>query len=182
MPFAVKSCLDVALWFTDRALNDNEYLQPQKLHRLMYLSQAYFSVAYPGKKLMPGTFVTDTYGPVEPTVFHTLSYGRPHMVEPNPITGDVKHFLDSIWRRFGQHATDQLTKRVAEHALVADAMAKGPGEEITFETMVKFYSSEAAARKGAPSVDSVVRPRVMRSQTGKPVAVTAWRPGTPKKD
>ncbi|HSV29910.1 MAG TPA: hypothetical protein VLL76_10135, partial [Candidatus Omnitrophota bacterium] len=99
-----------------------------------------------------------------------------HMVEQNPINGDVKHFLDSIWRRFGQYSTDQLTKRVAEHSPVAEAMAKGPGEEIAFDVMVKFYSSEAAARKGAPSVDNVVRPRVLRSQTGKPVSVTSWRP------
>lgn len=176
MPFAVKSCLDVVFWFTDRALNDNEYLQPQKLHRLMYLAQAYYSVAYPGRKLMPATFVTDTFGPIEPTVFHTLAFGRPHMIEPNTISGDTVHFLDSIWRRFGQYKADQLTKRVAEHVPVAEAMAKGPGQEIEFKAMLNFYSSEAAARRNAPSVDQVVRPRVMRSQTGKPVAVTSWRP------
>ena len=39
---AVFSTFDVAFWFADTALNNNEYLQPQKLHRLLFLSQAYF--------------------------------------------------------------------------------------------------------------------------------------------
>ena len=177
MPFAVTSCLDVAFWFTDRALNDREYLQPQKLHRLMYLAQAYFSVAYPGRKLMPAVFVTDEMGPVEPTVFHALAYGRPHMVESHPIPEQVAHFLDSIWRRFGASTADQLTQRVNQHTPVAEAMGKGAGEEIAFEAMVTFYASEAATRRsGALPVDKVLRPRVMRSQDGKPVSVTAWRP------
>ncbi|MGE5505147.1 MAG: Panacea domain-containing protein [Actinomycetota bacterium] len=184
MAIAVKSCLDVAFWFTDRALDDREYLQPQKLHRLLYLAQAYYAVAYHGRKLMPATFVTDNFGPVEPTVFHTLSYGRPHMIEANAVPDQVKHFLDSIWRRFGPNTADQLTKKLADHNPVAEAMAKGLNEEIAFEAMVKFYSSEAAARKGAPAVDNVLRPRVMRSQSGKPVSVTGWKPkaATVKKD
>ncbi len=176
MPFAVKSSLDVVLWFNDQALNDNEYLQPQKLHRLLYLAQAYFSVAYPGRKLMPAVFVVDEFGPVEPTVFHLFAYGRPHMVEPNRIPEQVDHFLDSIWRRFGASSADQLTQRVAAHVPVAEAMAKGSGEEIPLEAMIKFYASEAAARKGAPPVDQVLRPRVLRSQGGKPVSVTTWKP------
>lgn len=176
MPFAVKSCLDVVFWFADRALNDREYVQPQKLHRLLYLSQAYYSVAYPGRKLMPATFVTDNWGPIEPTVFHALAYGRPPMIEANAIAETPRHFLDSIWRRFGQYSADQLTKRVAEHAPVTEAMLKGLGEEIPFEAMVAYYASEAAARQGAPDVDTVVRPRVMRSQDGRPVNVKSWRP------
>ena len=42
---AVQSSFDVAYWFFDRALNENEYIQPQKLHRLMFLAPAYFAVA-----------------------------------------------------------------------------------------------------------------------------------------
>ena len=176
MPFAVKSGLDIAFWFTDRALNDREYLQPQKLHRLMYLAQAYFSVAYPSRKLAPVIFVTDEVGPVEPTLFHMLSYGRPHMVEGNQVPEVVEHFLDSIWRKFGASTADALTERLKMHVPVAEAMAKGRGEEITNEAMYKFYSSEAAARKGAPGVENVMRPRVLRSASGKPVSVNTWMP------
>jgi len=188
MPIAVKSCLDVVFWLSDQALNDREYIQPQKLHRLMYLAQAYFAVAYNGRKLMPATFVTDAFGPVEPTVFHTFAYGKPHMIEGNPVTDQVSHFLEGIWRRYGQYTADQLTKKVCEHEPVAMAMAKGVNEEIPFADMVAFYSTEAARRRSAKNVDAlddVVRPRVMRSQTGKPVSVKAWAPAKappPKKD
>ena len=177
MPFAVKSTLDVVFWFTDRALNDREYIQPQKLHRLMYLAQAYYSVAYPGRKLMPATFVTDAFGPVEPTVFHTFAYGRPNMIEANPIPDTITHFLDSIWRRFGQYTADQLNKKLAEHTPIAEAQAKGLGEEITLAAMVRYYGAEAQAKKaGIPAATEVMRPRLMRSQDGKAVAVTAWAP------
>lgn len=183
MPFAVKSTLDVVFWFSDRSLDDKEYLQPQKLHRLLYLAQAYFSVAYPGRKLMPAVFVTDEFGPVEPTIFHAFAYGRPHMIEPNRIPDTVDHFLDSIWRRFGASTAEQLTQRVLQHGPVAAAMAKGRGEEIPFEAMLAYYSNEAAARKGgAPSVDQVLRPRVMRAQNGRPVNVTTWKPKTAPKE
>jgi uncharacterized phage-associated protein len=190
MAIAVKSCLDVVFWLSDQALNDREYIQPQKLHRLMYLAQAYFAVAYHGRKLMPATFVTDAFGPVEPTVFHTFAYGRPNMIEGNALSDQVSHFLDGIWRRFGQYTADQLTKKVAEHAPVAMAMAKGINEEIPFDEMVKFYTTEAAARSAktpghaVDHVDQVVKPRVLRSQSGKPVSVVSWKPKavTVKKD
>lgn len=176
MPFAVKSCLDVVLWFSDRALNDREYIQPQKLHRLMFLAQAYYSVAYPGRKLMPATFVTDSFGPVEPTVYHAFAYGRPPMLEGNALPDAVVAFLDSIWRRFGQYSADQLTKRLAEHPAVMTAMAKGLNEEIPLAEMAKFYAGEAAVRQGMPGAAEVLRPRMMRSQDGKPVAVKTWTP------
>ncbi|CCG41028.1 Panacea domain-containing protein [Magnetospirillum molischianum] len=188
MTIAVKSCLDVVFRLSDMALNDREYIQPQKLHRLLYLAQAYYGVAYDGRKLMPATFVTDSFGPIEPTVFHLFAYGRPHMIEPYPLSDQVKHFLDSIWRRFGVLSADKLTAKVAEHPPVAMAMAKGLNVEITFAEMMTFYTAEAAARKAGSRIDpleQVVRPRVMRSQSGKPVSVVSWKPKTvptPKKD
>ncbi|CDK98102.1 conserved protein of unknown function [Magnetospirillum gryphiswaldense MSR-1 v2] len=182
MPFAVKSCFDVVLWFSDKALNDNEYIQPQKLHRLIFLAQAYFSVAYPGRKLMPATFVTDSFGPVEPTIFHALAYGRPPMLDPNPMPDQVAHFLEGIWRRFGAQTADQLTRKLNEHPAVAAAMNKGLNEEIPLAAMVKYYVDLAKAAQGgdgpaaAAEITKVVKPRLMRSQGGKAVAVTAWAP------
>ena len=179
MPFAVKSCFDVVLWFSDKALNENEYIQPQKLHRLIFLAQSYYSVAYPGRKLMPATFVTDTFGPVEPTVFHALAYGRPPMLDPNPLPDQVAQFLDGIWRRFGGYSADALTRKLADHPAVQTAMRKGMNEEIPLPAMVKFYADAAKGGGGtaeAAEAAKVVKPRLMRSQGGKAVAVTAWAP------
>lgn len=185
--FAVRSCLDVVFWFNDQALNDQEYLQPHKLHRLLFLAQAYYAVANRGRKLIPATFVVDSTGPIEPTVYQTFAFGNPYMIEPGPISETVEHFLSSIWRRFGQYSADGLSKKLATHQPVAEAMEKGIGEEITLDSMIKFYGVELAAqaaRKGqqpvAPTVGQVVRPRIMRDQSGKAVAVTAWVPGQKK--
>lgn len=173
---AVYSSLVVALWFTDRALDDGEYIQPQKLHRLLYLSQAYFAVANRGRKLMPAVFVADEYGPIEPNVFHIFETGRP-MIEPRRIPDNVVHFLDSIWRRFGAHSADHLTRVITAHPPFRDALAKGPRSEIPLAEMQVFYGNPTGQpRPDTPAVGEVLRPRVMRSQTGKPVEVRAWMP------
>lgn len=180
MKFAARSCLDVVFWLTDRALNDREYIQPAKLHRLLFLAQAYYSVAYPGRKLMPATFVVDAYGPIEPTIYHLFAYGRPHMVEGHPLPELAESFLDGIWRRFGQLNADQLTKKLLDHPPVAEAKSKGEGSEITLAAMVKFYGADKKAQAQGPTnlPTAPARPRYLRSAEGKPVVVTAWKPKT----
>ena len=182
MKIVVRSSLDVALWFNDRAFGEGEYIQPQKLHRLLYLGYAYFAIAYPRQKLMPACFVTDEMGPVEPTVYHTLAYGVPNNLEYRTVPKVAADFLDSIWRRFGALRAEQIIKKVAEHQPVMEAMAKGPGTEITYESIVKFYGSELAAKKGVPGVDKVMKPRVLKSSTGRAVTVSAWQPKPVKLD
>ena len=176
MKIVVRSALDVALWFNDRAFGDGEYLQPQKLHRLMYLAFAYYSVAYPGQKLMPASFVTDEFGPTEPTVFHALAYGVPPNLEAHSIPKAAAEFLESIWRRFGNSKAEKLSQTVATHVPVADAMTKGLGYEIPFDGMVQFYASELAEKRGIPGVEKVMKPRVLRSSAGRAVTVTSWKP------
>lgn len=173
MPAAVDSALDVVHWFLDRAMADREYLQPQKLHRLMYLAQAYYAVAHYGRKLMPAMFVADEMGPIEPTVFRLFADGRP-TIDPRRMPENAQHFLDSIWRRFGSHSADHLTKLVNGHAPYAEAFRRGPRTEITVQAMRAFYGP---VRDGqTPTVQQVMRPKVMRSHTGQPVAVTKWMP------
>ena len=53
MPADVENAFDIAFWFADTALNENQYLQPQKLQRLLFIAQAYYTVAFNGRKLMP---------------------------------------------------------------------------------------------------------------------------------
>ncbi len=180
---AVQSSFDVAYWFVDRALNDNEYIQPQKLHRLMFLSQAYFAVAYNGRPLMPAVFVADQFGPIEPNVFRACSIQRPP-IETIPLSEPVSQFLDSVWRRFGAQSANSLSTLVNGHPPYRDALEKGPRSEISLTAMVKFYGRKPGAnepqRSGpsfeAPALEQVVRPKIMVSQDGKPVAVKKWTP------
>jgi uncharacterized phage-associated protein len=176
---AVESSFDVAQWFIERALNDGEYLQPRKLHPLMFLAQAYYAVAYNNRLLMPVVFVTDGDAPIEPNVFRASAIKRPE-IEKILVSSDVAHFLDSIWRRFGQHSTDYLAKMIAGHPPVREAVAQGPRSVITMTAMIAFYGKKptaASTAMGAPPVKDVLRPKVMKSQDGKPVSVHKWMPG-----
>jgi len=182
-PTAVESTFEVAFWFLDRAVEDGEYLQPQKLHRLMYLAQAYFGVLQNGAKLMPATFVAADEGPLEPTLFRALARGRP-MVDLTPIEDVPRHVLDSVWRQFGAHSIDHLNKLIRRHPPYADALAAAPLAEISLEAMIEFYGTQGTSRRqnaitagqDAPSATKVLRPKVMRNHSGKPVSTTRWMP------
>ena len=174
MPSAVNSAFDVAFWFADTALEQNEYLQPQKLHRLLFLSQAYYAVAHDGAKLMPAVFVAEEMGPVEPNVYKAFSKGRPNMDAELFLPHEVETFLDNIWRRFGHQSAENLTRLARGTLAYKKALKRGRRGEISLEAMRLSFSR---ARE-APNLDQVVKPKVMRSQSGKSVVVKAWIPGT----
>ena len=165
---AVDSTLDVAVWFLDRALNHNEYLQPQKLQRLLFLAQAYYAVAYDGGMLMPAVFVADEVGPMEPNVYRQFENGRPYNVEARPVPAKVHEYLDSIWRKFGPLSADVLSRQVRQHGPYAEARAAGLRTVITLAAMRGYYGQKAIADKGQAPMQQVIRPRVMRTQTGRP--------------
>jgi uncharacterized phage-associated protein len=181
-PTAVDSTFEVAFWFLDRAIEDGEYLQPLKLHRLMYLAQAYFGVLQNGTKLMPATFIARVEGPIEPTIFKAMARGRPQ-IDLTPIEEVPRHVLDSVWRQFGAHSADYLDKMIRRHPPYADALAVGTGSEISLDAMIDFYSTQGTTRRpsrgaapDAPPASKVLRPKVMRDHNGKPVSTTKWMP------
>jgi len=147
------------------------------------LSHAYFGVLQRGAKLMPATFVAAEEGPIEPTIFKALARGRP-MVDASPIEEVPQHVLDSVWRQFGAHSVDHLNKLIRRHPPYADALSIGPGTEIDFDAMVEFYGAQGLKRQRAkadvaseaPAASRVLRPKVMRNHSGKPVSVNRWMP------
>lgn len=175
---ACDSVFDVAIWMIDRAFEDGEYLQPQKMQRLLYLSQAYYGALSRGKKLIPCIFVATALGPVEPTSWRIFENGRPHIL-PHSLPEEVKHFLDSIWRRFGSHSTDYLGKMLIKHLPFQEAITAGKRSEICFESMCTYYGhplNKKDSSGAAPSLESIMRPKVMRSHKGHAVNVTSWVP------
>lgn len=173
MPTDVKSAFDVAFWFADTALAENEYLQPQKLQRLLYLSQAYYAVAYRGRVLMPAIFVADEMGPVEPNIYLAFSKGRPDIDVELFLPHEVDAFLAGVWRKFGHYSTDKLNEITNETIAYRQARSIGDRAEITVPAMRQSFVRDTKS----PGVDQVVRPKVMRTQSGKPVVVKAWVPG-----
>jgi uncharacterized phage-associated protein len=170
----MESTFDVALWFADKALDQNEYLQPQKLHRLLFLSQAYYAVASGGLKLMPAVFVADEMGPIEPNIYKAFAKGRPN-IEPDLFLPDgVEHFLQGVWGRFGHHAPERLTKICKDTLAFKQALKKGSRTEIPLQAMLLSF----ARAENTPAITQVVKPKVLRSHTGRPVAVKSWVPGS----
>ncbi len=176
MPADVENAFDIAFWFADTALNENEYLQPQKLQRLLFIAQAYYTVAFNGRKLMPAVFIADEMGPIEPNIFAAFSKGRPEVDARLFLPNDVDTFLDGIWRRFGHHSTDRLNKMVKETTAYKQAFNIGNRAEINLDAMRLSF----ARAEQTPGVAQVVKPKVLRTQSGKAVAVKAWIPGTKK--
>ena len=174
MPIALTSTFDGAFWFADTALNHNEYLQPQKLQRLLFVAQAYYAVLHSGQKLMPAVFVADDAGPIEPNIYKGFINGRPDMDAEYFLDRDVEDFLETIWRRFGHFSVDYLTKLCKASTCYEQAFKRGKCEEITIEAMRLSF----ARADNTPSVTQVVRPKVMRTQEGKAVRVKSWVPGT----
>ncbi len=173
MPAEVKSAFDIAFWFADAALEANEYLQPQKLQRLLFLSQGYYSVLHDGKKLMPAMFVADELGPTEPNIHASFSRGRPNIDVDMFLGPDVEAFLDSIWRRFGHFSMDRLNAITKGTSAYRQAFRRAPRSEIHLDEMRLSF---ARAEK-TPGVKQVVKPKVLVTQHGKPVQVKAWNPG-----
>ncbi len=184
---AVDSCFDVAFWLLDRALDEGEYLQPQKMHRLMFLAQGYYASARHGEKLMPATFVHGPEGPVEPTVYRAMERGRP-MVDTSPLGEEVTHVLDSVWRQFGAKSVERLNSAISNHPPVLDARENGEGTKISYDAIVEFYhkalsrnikgAGAGLAKKTGDALapSRVLRPKIMKSHTGKTVAVDPWTP------
>ena len=169
---AVGTAFDVAFWFCDTALNENEYLQPQKLQRLLYLAQGYYGVLTTGRKLMPSVFVAIELGPIEPNIFRAFASGRPSLEAELFLDDEAEYLLSSIWRRFGHHSSERLAKITKENPAYLHAFEKGEGTEISLSAMISSFSAD----RQAPSANQVVKPKVMMSQTGRPVAVKAWTP------
>lgn len=178
MTFAVNSTFDVAFWFSDQALNENEYLQPQKLHRLLYLAQAFYAIAYGGKKLMPAVFVADDMGPIEPTIYQAFTRGRPDVDVELFLPPEVEMFLTSIWRRYGHLKAEQLARATNSNTAYAVAVRKGVRSEITLDSMVGAFKAETEKKSPTEPTVGDGGARVLRTQDGAPVQVKSWSPPT----
>jgi uncharacterized phage-associated protein len=172
MPAAAKSAFDVAFKFSDRALDNNEYLQPQKLQRLMFLAQCAHAVRHRGRRLMPAVFVADELGPIEPNIYLAFSKGRPDIDVDPDLPEDAQAVLDDVWNRFGHCSTEHLTRITKDTLAYRLARQRGNGAEIDHDMMRLSFD----AADTMPAALPVTRPKILRTQTGRSVSVKAWTP------
>lgn len=164
LPPAVRTSLDIAIWFLDRARADDCHLPFQKLHRLLYLAQSQFA-AQTGGLLMPALFLAEEVGPTEPNLQRLLAGGRPGDIIVETPTGQVRDFLEGIWQRYAHTPVERLNDLVAKNAAYG-ATARG----YVIDTAAM---AEAVAAPPAAPAEPV---RLLRSQSGAAVAVRAWSP------
>ena len=171
MPADLNNAFDVSIFFDDMAVKEGTYLSPQKLHRLLFLSQAYYSVAF-DRKLMPAIFIADELGPVEPNVYLAFSKGRLEVNADLFLPFEAQSFLESIWQRFGAYSVERLGKITNETSAYKNARKRGDRAEITLVEMKKSFEKA----EEAPNVDLLVKPKMMRTQSGRAVHVQSWVP------
>jgi uncharacterized phage-associated protein len=164
IPPAARTALDVAIWFLDRARADDSHLPLQKLQRLLYLAQSHFA-AEAGGMLMPAIFLAEDGGPVEPNLQRLLADGRPDVITVETLIGQVRDFLGTVWDRYAHMPTERLNDLVAKNRAYVET---GRGHIIDIAAM-------------ATAVTAITPPpqqpvRLLRTQSGAPVAVRAWTP------
>ena len=168
----VNSAFDIAFYFIEKSEVDNQYLQPQKLQSLLFLSQAYFALVARGQKLMPAVFVADERGPLEPNVYLAFSKGRPDIDLTSGLPREIEVFLDSIWRRYGHLSTNNLIDITKQNSAYKAAKDRGPRGEIFLKEMGLSVSS--SDKKS--NLEKDTKSKIYRTQYGKTVNVRKWEP------
>lgn len=125
----IRSTLDVAIWFVERAESVNTYLPAMKLQQLLYLSQTYYARANKGQKLIPATFLAASAGPVEPTIYHIFEYGVDNIQIRYPEP-EIEQFLLDIWEKFSGQPVETLKAVVRGDVYYRRAYRHGRNHEI----------------------------------------------------
>ncbi len=172
MPAAVDSAFTVAFWFCRKALAESEFLQPQKLQRLLFLAQAIYAVLHGGGKLMPAVFVADELGPTEPNIHVALANDRRPFDDCGSVPAPVESVLEQVWGRYGHLSVALLTRMTTQTPAFIEAARRGSRAEIALEAMQRSLSSNW----GPVSASLEPGERLMRTQSGRTVPVRAWHP------
>ena len=170
----VDSVFDAAEWFLDTALNDGEYLQPMKMQYLMFLAQGYYAALTKGKRFIPSVFLATERGPVEPNSYRLYSSERP-VLPARRMNKVTSSFLQTIWARFGAYSPDYIYRLISTHLPYVEAFVAGEKSEISLSSMAEYYAGRAEKDERLKKAEFGTT-RILRSQTGKAVAVKKWIP------
>jgi len=172
----VRSTLDVALWFLERAESAGGTLNPGKMHCLLYLAQARYAALNKGYKLMPATFVATGRGPLEPTVYHIFERGRPNLDAVYP-SGQVESFLHEIWETYSARDVQEMRKRIEGDAAYTRSLEKGRNTEVDVRAMCLAYGGSLPGKgEDAPKpVEGDEPDTEYHTESGK--TAVKWVPG-----
>ena len=172
----IRSTLDVAIWFIERAESAGGLLNPGRMHCLLYLAQARWASQTQGRKLMPATFIATGRGPLEPTIYHIFEGGHPGVDSIYP-TGRAEVFLHEIWDRYGEKPVDDIRRSIEGNAAYTKALTQGRNSEIMIRAMTLAYGGTlpAAGKEPAKVIDGDQPDKPYYTQSGK--RAVKWVPG-----
>jgi uncharacterized phage-associated protein len=143
---AIRSTFDVVGWLEQYASVAEIELHPDRIMKLLYLSQAVFAAENDAAKLMPATFLATDVGPIEPDLFLSLQYVNvTDKVEPSEA---VENVLRSIWDAYGSLGDDDLSLILDSDVAIQAAKKRGRNSEILVPEMAKAYPGGIAALQG----------------------------------
>jgi uncharacterized phage-associated protein len=137
---AIRSTLDIVLWYEKKAVSAATDLPPQNLQKLLYLSQTLYAARHEGAKMMPATFLATSAGPIEPDVFLILEQGISE-IEPVVPSESVKVILEEVWDTCGALSIEQLDHMLAYDTAFKAASARERNSEILIDEMATSFQS-----------------------------------------
>lgn len=162
---AVPTTLNVANWLVRIAYMSSEYLQPMKLHRLLYLSQGHYGALNGGRALMPAHFMATREGPIEPNLYQFMSNGMPTLdPPPQAPPEEIQRFLEVIWRKYGHHSADHLLRLIGRDEGFFTLLENAPRGLIPQKVLTRDF-------RHGPERGRIEQPK-QYTQTGK--VMTDW--------
>lgn len=126
-----------------------------KLQKLCYYAQAW-SLGLRGEPLFADRIKAWAHGPVVPALYHRFKRFGWQSIEPTELQTDPiaqlsdedRHFLDSVWLKYGKFTGGQLEEMTHSEAPWKDAygdtrVGARCEEEITPEAMRSFFAAQA---------------------------------------
>lgn len=165
---AAKTSFDIADWYMERARAENTYLQPRKLHCLLFLAQGHFAAAYEGRRLMPSVFIVDHAGPMDPNMYRAYENGRPDVTKSS-LDQTTEVFLDAIWRQYGGADAGDLNDIINEFGAGEPAVRNADGAELEIDAMCRMFAKHVPAEPAGPPV--------AHTPAGRVISVQKWVPG-----
>jgi len=168
---AIKSSIDVAYWFLARAEDEGLYLEDEKLHHLLFLTQVTYAKDTM-QMFMPCLFMCGEKGFFEPNIKTIFANGRPFM--PKTKTDETQQiFLETVWNKYKQLSILQLNNIVMNTSLFNETYRKGVETVVSWNSLVDKSREYGTIREDDSFVNKT--PKILFSQNG-PVLVSQWKP------
>lgn len=162
---AAPSAFDVAYWFLQFAEKKQIFIEDEKLHHLLFLSQLIYMQRHGNEILFPSMFIATKKGFLEPNLLKVFAQGHPFM--PNiKIDEKISVFLEQIWDKYGNLPLLDLRSTVTQSQAFKSCYDEKNLIAVDMKQIADLFKLD---KEQAP------QSRIRMSQHG-PVMVSQWSP------